>query len=73
MSFLQGNQANRRILTDGDVIADLQEVPPSPQEVDAAMDVHAPPDPGAERPQHHALQFRPCDESPWNELDDALH
>ena len=52
LAVLQLHQAERGVLADRHVVADVEQVPAALQEVDAAVDVHALADPGAELAQH---------------------
>ena len=73
VAIVQLGNAQRGILRQRDVIADVEQVPSAAREVHTAMDMHSPADACAQRAKHHHLKLRPLKHPPRDGLDGLLH
>src|SRR5262245_3713962 len=67
LSIVKFHKANCGILTQRHLITDLQQIPPTLQEINATMNVNSAPYACPESPQYPLLKYSPDQQPPRNE------
>mgnify|MGYP003332255707 CR=1 FL=1 len=67
VAIVEFDDADGGVLSDHDIVADGEDVPPAVREINTAMNVHAFADGGAERAQHRRVKHRALQRAPRNQ------